>query len=49
MEQKGAMVQGRSMASVDKVTDKPEKYAKFMKLDDILDMFCKLRLNKDAV
>ena len=39
-------MQGRSLAAVDHIT---EKYSKFMKIGEILEMFCKLRLNKFEV
>lgn len=48
-EENGAMVQGRSMALVDKITDKPEKYSKFMKLEEMLAMFRQLKADKVPV
>ncbi|CAL6020651.1 Threonyl-tRNA_synthetase [Hexamita inflata] len=42
-------VQGRSMALVDKVTDKPEKYSKSMQVEELIKLFGQLRDTQEAV
>ncbi|CAL6034799.1 Threonyl-tRNA_synthetase [Hexamita inflata] len=42
-------VQGRSMALVDKVTDKPEKYSKSMQAEELIKLFGQLRDTQEAV
>lgn len=37
-EKGGATVQGRTMAAFDKITEKPEKYQKFMPIEEIIAM-----------
>lgn len=48
-QKNGATVGGRSIALLDGIKDKPEKYTKFMTMDEIIAMMTKLSENRDMI